>query len=154
MALRSKRTAFRATDVVRATLEETFAWWTDPREDDAGNVMPPLRRRRIVRRTASEIETEDRWSIFGIPLRKRAILRPMPPNQWEVASYFRGGSYRDVVRLEPASRGTRVTMELAMVEMRWPWSWALRLLRAPLGRLLQRDLEAVDRALESSLRPR
>ncbi len=58
---------FHATDIVRATSSETFAWWTDLEETDAGAVMPPLRRRQIVRRTATEIETDDRWSIFGIP---------------------------------------------------------------------------------------
>src|SRR5881397_2914619 len=39
---------FRAEDVVRATPDQTFAWWTDLREDDAGAVMPPLRKRTVV----------------------------------------------------------------------------------------------------------
>ncbi|MBI4417074.1 MAG: SRPBCC family protein, partial [Euryarchaeota archaeon] len=141
--MRSRRRAavlrFRVSDVVRATPEATFAWWTDLREDDAGRVMPPLRHRRIVRRTATEVETDDRWSIFGIPMRTRAVLRPNPPNGWEVISFLRGGHARDVVRLEPAPEGTRVTMNMEM-ELRWPWSWAGRVLNRPLERLLLNDL--------------
>jgi len=142
---------FHSEDVVRATPEETFAWWTDLREDDADGVMPPLRRRQIVRRTDAEIETEDHWSIFGIPMRTRATLRPMPPDRWEVATEFRGGSYRDVVQLSPAPGGTRVTMVLEIGSLRWPWSWAVRILRPALARLFQSDMEAVNRALEASL---
>lgn len=142
---------FRAEDVVRATPEETFAWWTDLREDDANDVMPPLRRRRIVRRTDTEVETEDRWSIFGIPMRTRAILRPLPPDGWEVTTSFRGGAYCDVVCLEAVPGGTRVTMEMRMSEVRWPWSWAIRILRVPLTRLFRNDLSAVNRALEAAL---
>jgi hypothetical protein len=141
---------FHATGIVRASLEETFAWWTDLREDDAGRVMPPLRQRTIVRRTAEETVTEDRWSIFGIPMRTRATLRPHPPDGWEVTSELRGGTAKDVVRLTTVSDGTRVTMELVM-DLRWPWSWAARALRPALARLFQKDLEAVNRALEESL---
>jgi len=142
---------FHATGVVRAAPEETFAWWTDLREDDAGRVMPPLRRRTIVKRTAEETVTEDRWSIFGIPMRTRATLRPHPPDGWEVTSTLRGGTARDVVRLAEVPEGTRVTMELEM-HLRWPWSWAALLLRPALTRLFQEDLEAVNRALEGSSR--
>ncbi|HEV8595497.1 MAG TPA: SRPBCC family protein [Thermoplasmata archaeon] len=142
---------FDAVDVVRATAEETFAWWTDLREDDANAVMPPLRHRTILRRTATETETEDRWSIFGIPMRTRAVLRPMPPNEWRVETTFRGGAYRDEVRIEPVPEGTRVTMELFMDELRWPWTWILAALRPALARLFQNDMEAVNRALEASL---
>jgi len=105
---------FRAEDVVRATPDEAFAWWTDLREDDARAVMPPLRKRTIVRRTEEEIETDDRWSIFGIPMRTQATLRPTPPNGWEVISRLRGGTAKDVVRLSPAPEGTRVTMDLEL----------------------------------------
>ncbi len=139
------------TDVVRATPEETFAWWMDLREDDARAVMPPLRERRIVRRTATETETEDRWSIFGIPMRSRGLLRPMPPNEWRVFTTFRGGAYHDEVRIEPVPGGTRVTMDLIVDELRWPWTWVLLALRPALARLFQGDLEAVNRALEASL---
>ena len=142
---------FHSQDVVRATPEETFAWWTDLREDDADGVMPPLRRRQIVRRTATELETEDRWSIFGIPMRTRATLRPTPPDRWEVTSRLRGGTARDVVTIEPVPGGTRVAMDLEM-ELRWPWDWAAKILRAPLAKLFQNDMEAVNRALEASLR--
>jgi hypothetical protein len=72
---------FTAADVVRATPAETFAWWTDVEEDDAKGVMPPLRRRRVLRRTATEVEVEDRWSIYGIPMRTSAVLRPKPPDR-------------------------------------------------------------------------
>lgn len=142
---------FRATDIVRASPEAVFAWWTDLREDDAEGVMPPLRHRRVVRRTATETETEDRWSIYGIPLRTRAVLRPLPPNAWEVTTRFRGGTYRDAVHLEVVPGGTRVTMELKAGDLRWPWSWVVHVLRLPLSRLFQRDLAAVNRALEASL---
>lgn len=142
---------FQATDVVRSTPEQAFAWWTDVGEGDAGAIMPPLRRRRVLRRSPSEVETEDRWSVYGIPLRTRAVLRPMPPDRWEVTSYFRGGTYRDTVHIEPVPGGTRVAMEMDLGGLRWPWSWAVGLLRNPLGRLLQRDLEAVNRRLEESL---
>lgn len=141
---------FRAEGIVRAPVEQTFAWWTDLREDDAEGVMPPLRARRVVRRTPTEIEVDDRWSIYGIPVRTRAVLRPRPPDAWEVRTTFRGGSYRDVVHLEPVPGGTRVVMELE-TELRWPWTWIARLARVPLARLFQRDLEAVNRRLEASL---
>jgi len=141
---------FHCSDVVRATPAEVFAWWTDVREDDAGVVMPPLRRRQIVRRTEAEIETDDRWSIFGIPMRTRAVLRPRPPAEWEVTSRLRGGTARDVVRLEGVPGGTRVTMELEM-DLRWPWTWAVRVARTWLARLFQADMEAVNRALEVAL---
>jgi len=141
---------FHAAGTVRATQEETFAWWTDLREDDARRVMPPLRNRTIVRRTPEETVTEDRWSIFGIPMRTRATLRPRPPDGWEVTSELRGGTARDVVRLEPTAGGTQVTMDLEM-DLRWPWSWAARALRPFLARLFQDDLEAVNRRLEESL---
>lgn len=141
---------FYATDLVRATPAEVFAWWTDLREDDANTVMPPLRRRRIVRRTATEVETEDLWSIFGLPMRTRAVLRPSPPTGWEVTSRLRGGSARDVVRLEPAPDGTRITMDLDL-QLRWPWTWMAQVMRMPLARLFQKDLEAVNRSLEDSL---
>jgi len=140
---------FRAEDVVRATPDETLDWWTDLREDDAGAVMPPLRKRTIVRRTATEIETDDRWSIFGIPMRTQATLRPVPPNGWEVTSRLRGGTAKDVVHLSPAPGGTRVTMELDL-ELRWPWSWMASALRVPLAKLFQADLVAVNRRLEQS----
>jgi len=113
--------------------------------------MPPLRARRIVRRTPTEIEVEDRWSIYGIPMRTRAILRPRTPDGWEVWTTFRGGKYHDVVTLESVPDGTRVSMVLFMDDLRWPWTWAVRILRLPLARLFQRDLEAVNRALEASL---
>jgi len=142
---------FWATDTVRATSEETFAWWMDVGEDDANGVMPPLRRRHVVRRTAAEIEVEDRWSIYGIPMRTRAVLRPKPPNAWEVWTTFRGGAYHDVVVLEPVAGGTRVSMELSMDELRWPWTWIVLALRPAIARLFQSDLEAVNRALEESL---
>ena len=142
---------FHATDVVRATPEQTFAWWTDVREDDARRVMPPLRARRIVRRTATEIETEDRWSIFGIPMLTRATLRPQPPNGWEVTSRLHGGWAKDIVRLEAVPDGTRVTMDMDM-DLRWPWSWAAKVLRVPLQRLFQDDLRAVNQKLEESFR--
>ncbi len=142
---------FRVEGLVRATPGETFAWWTDIEEADAGAVMPPLRRRHIVRRTAEEIETEDRWSIFGFPMVTRATLRPMPPNAWTVTSRLRGGTAKDTIRLEPAPEGTRFTMDLDL-ELRWPWSWAARVVRRPLAHLFQKDLEAVNRALEASLR--
>ncbi len=141
---------FRLSDVVRATPEETFAWWTDLREDDAGRIMPPLRRRRIVRRTTREIETEDRWSIFGIPMRTRASLRLHPPDGWEVTSRLRGGTTRDVVRIEPAPDGTLVSMTLEM-DLRWPWTWAAKAFRRRLERLFLEDLRAVNRRLEESL---
>jgi len=141
---------FHATGIVRASLEETFAWWTDLREDDAGRVMPPLRRRSIVKRTAEETVTEDRWSIFGIPMRTRATLRPHPPDGWEVTSKLRGGTAKDVVRLTTVPGGTHVTMELVM-DLQWPWSWAARALRPALARLFQQDLEGVNRSLEASL---
>jgi len=141
---------FQATGIVRATREETFAWWTDLREDDAGHVMPPLRRRSIVKKTVEETVTEDRWSIFGFPMRTRATLRPRAPDGWEVTSELRGGTARDIVRLTTVPEGTRVTMELVM-DLRWPWSWAARALRPALARLFQKDLEAVNRSLEASL---
>jgi len=141
---------FHATGIVRATREETFAWWTDLREDDAGRVMPPLRRRSIVRKTAEETVTEDRWSIFGIPMRTRATLRPRPPDGWEVTSELRGGTAKDVVRLAAIPGGTRVTMDLEM-DLRWPWDWAATVLRIPLARLFQSDLDAVNRRLEESM---
>lgn len=141
---------FRAEDVVQATPEETFAWWTDVREDDAGGVMPPLRKRTILRRTATETVTEDRWSIFGVPMRTRATLRPHPPDSWEVESEHRGGGMRDVVRVEAVAGGTKVTMDLVM-ELRWPWSWAAKAFRRRLTRLFQADMEAVNRRLEESL---
>lgn len=141
---------FHASDVVRASVGETFAWWTDLREDDAGRVMPPLRKRTIVRKSAEETVTDDRWSIFGIPMRTRATLRPHPPDGWEVTSQLRGGTARDVVRLTPTPGGTRVDMELEM-ELRWPWSWAALLLSPGLADLFRKDLEAVNRALEASL---
>jgi len=141
---------FHATGIVRATREETFAWWTDLREDDAGRVMPPLRQRMIVKRKSEETVTEDRWSIFGIPMRTRATLRPRPPDGWEVTSELRGGTARDVVRLTTVPGGTRVTMGLVM-DLRWPWSWAARALRPALARMFQKDLEAVNRSLEASL---
>jgi len=144
---------FHASGVVRASPQETLAWWTDLREDDAGAVMPPLRRRQIVRRTAEEIETDDRWSIFGIPMRTQAVLRPKPPNGWEVTSRLRGGTAKDRVRLEPVEGGTRVTMDLDL-ELRWPWTWMAALLRPGLARLFQADLEAVNRALEASITSR
>ncbi len=143
---------FTASDVVRASREEAFAWWTDVREDDANGVMPPLRRRQIVRRDAGEIEVEDRWSIYGIRMRTRAVLRPKPPEGWEVWTTFRGGRYHDTVTLRETAAGTRVSMELLMDELRWPWTWAVRALRLPLARLFQKDLESVNRALEASLR--
>lgn len=142
---------FQATDIVRATPEETFAWWTDVREDDAEAVMPPLRKRSIVKKTAEETVTEDRWSIFGIPMRTRATLRPKPPDGWEVHSQLRGGTASDVVRIERVDGGTRVTMDMVM-DVRWPWSWGASVFRKRLGRLFQADLEAVNRALEASLR--
>jgi len=141
---------FRAEGVAHATPSEVFAWWTDLEEADAGRVMPPLRRRRIVRRTATEIETEDRWSIFGVPMVTRATLRPMPPSAWTVTSRLRGGTAKDTVRLEAVPEGTRFTMDLEL-DVRWPWSWAARVVRRPLVRLFQKDLEAVNRALEASL---
>jgi len=140
---------FHATGISRASREDTFVWWTDLREDDAGRVMPPLRRRTIVKKTAEETVTEDRWSIFGIPMRTRATLRPHPPDGWEVTSELRGGNARDVVRLATVPEGTRVTMELAL-DLRWPWSWAARAVRPALARLFQKDLEAVNRTLEAS----
>ena len=140
---------FHASGIVRASLEETFAWWTDLREDDAGRVMPPLRQRTIVKRTPEETVTEDRWSIFGIPMRTRATLRPHPPDRWEVLSQLRGGTAEDVVQLAPVQEGTRVSMELEM-DLRWPWSWAARVLRPALARLFQKDLEAVNGSLEAS----
>jgi hypothetical protein len=136
---------------VRASLEETFAWWTDLREDDAGRVMPPLRQRTIVRRTAEETVTEDRWSIFGIPMRTRATLRPHPPDSWEVTTELRGGVGKDAVRLTRLPDGTRVAMVLDM-DLRWPWSWAGRLLRPFLALLFQEDLDAVNRTLDESRR--
>jgi len=139
---------FHAAGTVRASLGETFAWWTDLREDDAGRVMPPLRRRTILKKTAEGTVTEDLWSIFGIPMRTRATLRPHPPDAWEVASELRGGTAKDVVRLTLVQGGTRVSMELEM-NLRWPWSWAARLLHPGLARLFQKDLEAVNRALEA-----
>ena len=142
---------FHATDVTSATLQETFAWWTDLREDDADGVMPPLRRRQIVRRTAEETETNDRWSIFGIPMRTRATLRPHPPDSWEVFSRLRGGTGHDLVKLERVPEGTRVTMNLTM-DLRWPWSWTAAVLYPALALLFQNDLEAVNRELEKSLR--
>jgi len=142
---------FTATDVVRASPAETFAWWTDVEEDDAKGVMPPLRRRRVLRRTATEVEVEDRWSIYGIPMRTSAVLRPRPPDAWEVWTTFRGGRYHDVVRLASVSGGTSVTMDLSLDELRWPWTWAVRALRPLLARLFQEDVEAVNRALEASL---
>jgi len=140
---------FHATGIVRASLEETFAWWTDLREDDAGRVMPPLRERRILRKSPGETVTEDRWSIFGVPMRTRATLRPHPPDGWEVTSELRGGTARDVVRLATVPEGTRVTMELVM-NLRWPWSWAAILLGPALRRLFQDDLDAVNRRLGES----
>src|SRR5213593_1021235 len=98
---------FAAKGTVRASLEETFAWWTDLREDEAGRVMPPLRKRTIVKRTPEETVTEDRWSIFGIPMRTRATLRPRPPDRWEVTSDLRGGTAKDLVQLATVSEGTR-----------------------------------------------
>ena len=142
---------FHAVGIARASVEDTFAWWTDLREDDAGRVMPPLRQRTIITKTAEETVTEDRWSIFGIPMRTRATLRPHPPVGWEVTSVLRGGAAKDVVRLESVREGTRVTMDLEM-DLRWPWSWAARALRPALERLFQNDLKAVNRALEGSLR--
>ena len=147
---RRRPVRFHAEDIVQATPEETFAWWTDLREEDAGAVMPPLRRRQIVRRTAAETETDDRWSIFGIPMRTRAVLRPMPPNGWEVTSRLRGGTAKDIVRLEPVAGGTQMTMDLEL-DLRWPWTWMAAALRPALARLFQSDLEAVNRALEASL---
>ena len=144
---------FHATDIVRATPPETFAWWTDLGEGDANGVMPPLRRRQIVRRTATEIETDDRWSIFGIPMRTQATLRPHPPDSWEVFSRLRGGTAHDVVRLESASGGTQVTMDLEL-KLRWPWTWAAIALRPALARMFQDDLEAVNRELERALTSR
>lgn len=141
---------FRAEDIVRATPEETFAWWTDVREDDAGRVMPPLRRRTILSQTARETVTEDRWSILGIPMRTRATLRPHPPDAWEVESLHRGGRMRDVVRVAAVAGGTKVTMNLVM-DLRWPWTWAARVFRKRLARLFQADMEAVNRRLEESL---
>lgn len=143
---------FRIFDIVRATPAETFAWWTDLREDDAERVMPPLRRRKIVRRTATETETEDRWSIFGIPMRTRAVLSPQPPDGWQVVSHLRGGWSRDVVRIEAVPSGTRVAMDLEM-HLRWPWTWAARILQGPLEKLFLDDLRAVNRRLEESLPP-
>jgi len=140
---------FHASGIVRASLEEAFAWWTDLREDDAGRIMPPLRERTIVEKTAGQTLTEDRWSIFGVPMRTRATLRPHPPDGWEVTSELRGGTARDVVWLTTVPEGTRVTMELAM-DLRWPWSWAARALQPALARLFQKDLEAVNRSLEAS----
>lgn len=140
---------FHATGIVRASLEETLAWWTDLREDDAGRVMPPLRRRTIVKKTAEETVTEDRWSIFGIPMRTRATLRPRWPDGWEVISELRGGTAKDVVQLATVPEGTRVTMDLEM-DLQWPWSWAARALRPALVRLFQKDLDAVNRSLEAS----
>jgi hypothetical protein len=142
---------FHATGIVRASPSETFAWWTDLREDDAGRVMPPLRRRTILKKTPEETVTEDRWSIFGIPMQTRATLRPHPPDGWEVTSELRGGTARDVVRLATAPEGTQVTMELVM-DLKWPWSWAAVVLRPALTRLFQDDLEAVNRALEARSR--
>jgi hypothetical protein len=142
---------FHASGTVGATPEETFAWWTDLREDDAGRVMPPLLARRIVKRTPEETVTEDRWSIFGIPMRTRATLWPHPPDGWEVVSELRGGRAKDVVRLEEVEGGTRVTMDLDM-DLRWPWSWAAIALRPALARLFQDDLDAVNRALEETIR--
>lgn len=144
---------FHATGLVRTTLEDTFTWWTDLREDDAGRVMPPLRRRTIVRKTADETVTEDEWSIFGIPMRTRATLRPHPPDGWEVTSQLRAGTAKDVVQLTAVPDGTRVAMELVM-DLRWPWSWAALLLRPALARLFQDDLDAVNRALERHLADR
>jgi len=141
---------FRSINIVRATPEQTFAWWTDVEEADAGRVMPPLRQRRIVRRTPTEIETEDRWSIFGIPMRTRAVLRPRPPDGWEVESRIPGGWAKDLVRLEAVPEGTRVTMDLEL-HVRWPWSWAARILRGRLEKLFLDDLRAVNRRLEESL---
>lgn len=140
---------FHASGTVRASLEKTFAWWTDLREDDAGRVMPPLRRRTIVKKTAEDTVTEDRWSIFGIPMRTRATLRPRSPDGWEVISELRGGTAKDVVRLATVPEGTRVTMDLEM-DLQWPWSWAAQALRPALARLFQKDLEAVNRSLEAS----
>lgn len=146
----TQRVTFHAVDVVRATPVQTFAWWTDLQEDDARGVMPPLRRRTIVRRTANETETEDLWSIFGLPMRTRAILRPHPPDSWEVETRLRGGTTRDTVRIAASERGTRVEMNLEL-DLRWPWIWVARAIRVPLGRLFQQDLEAVNRKLEASL---
>ena len=145
---------FHAEAIVHATPEETFAWWTDLREDDAGAAMPPLRHRQILRRTPSEIEVEDRWSIYGIRTRTRAVLRPKPPDAWEVWTTFRGGTYHDEVRLERVAGGTRVTMDLVMDDVRWPWTWMIVVLRPALARLFQKDLEAVNRSLEASLTSR
>ena len=142
---------FHAEGTVKAAPAEVFAWWTDVEEGDAGGVMPPLRRRRIVRRTATEVETEDRWSIFGVPMVTRATLRPLPPDAWEVTSRLRGGVAHDIVRVEAVPGGTRVVMNLDM-DLRWPWTWAARLARPLLARLFREDLEAVNRALEASLR--
>ena len=141
---------FHAAGIVRASIDEAFAWWTDLREDDAGRVMPPLQQRKIVKTTAEETVTEDRWSIFGIPMRTRATLRPHPPDSWEVVSELRGGTAKDVVRLAATPGGTRVTMDLEM-DLRWPWDWAATVLRIPLAHLFQSDLDAVNRRLEESL---
>jgi len=150
LALTMSSLRFHATGIVRASLEETFAWWTDLREDDAGRVMPPLRKRRILRKSPGETVTEDRWSIFGIPMRTRATLRPRPPDGWEVTSVLRAGTAKDAVRLTTVPEGTRVAMALVM-DLRWPWSWAARVLQPALARLFQEDLEAVNRSLEASL---
>lgn len=144
------RMNFRFSDVVRATPEETLEWWTDLREDDAGRVMPPLRERRIIRGSAGEIETEDRWSIFGMPMKTRAVLRFQPPHGWEVRSHLRGGWTRDIVRLERVSGGTKVTMDMEM-HLRWPWTWMARVARKRLEKLFLDDLRAVNRRLEESL---
>lgn len=141
---------FRFADLVRATVQETFAWWTDLEEADAGRIMPPLRERRIVHRTEGEIETDDRWSVFCVPLRTRAVLRPRPPDGWEVVSRFRGGWVRDTVRLEAVTGATRVAMDMELA-LRRPWSWAARFLRGPLERLFRDDLRAVNRRLEEAL---
>ena len=145
-----KSMRFELSDIVKATPQQTFAWWTDFEEGDAGRVMPPLRERRIVRHTATETETEDRWSVSGIPMRTRAILKPRPPDRWEVIFRLRGGWARDAVRLESVPGGARVSMDMEM-HLRWPWTWAARVLRRWLERLFLEDLRAVNRRLEASL---
>lgn len=113
-----------------------YAWYTDPRGDDA-RLARHLRRRTIVARGPGYVDLEEEAEFVGQRIVARLRLTLSPPDRWRVQGSARHGTVTTEYSLseDPAGSRLRITSE-------WRFTSWVRLFVPLFRRRLTRELTA------------
>lgn len=132
---------------VRSPLSGVYAWCTDYRDDDAEISGVRLRWRRVLRRTADEVELEESANL-GVAYTGRVLVHLYPPDRWEADLRSTAGSAHTVYRLRPEGDGTLLTIAID-VRLRWQYRLFALVARGIVRRRLSREWDDYVRAIEA-----